>query len=74
MLDRLKAKVYQKHMKDHKKWITVVVIAAIVAVLWVLGSIFTPGALAQCKDEHFSYSKTRQGACSGHGGVEKWNR
>lgn len=30
------------------------------------------GAVAECKDHTFSHSKTRQGACSGHGGVLKW--
>jgi serine/threonine-protein kinase len=30
------------------------------------------GATAQCKDGTYSMSKTHSGACSGHGGVDKW--
>ena len=31
-----------------------------------------PGATARCKDGSLSYSKTRRGACSRHGGVAEW--
>lgn len=27
---------------------------------------------ALCKDATYSYSVTRSGTCSGHGGVERW--
>ena len=30
------------------------------------------GATAQCKDNLYSFSKTRSGTCSGHGGVKAW--
>ena len=30
------------------------------------------GPTAQCKDGTFSYSKSRSGTCSGHGGVARW--
>ena len=30
------------------------------------------GATAQCKDGTYSTAKTQRGACSGHGGIERW--
>ena len=35
---------------------------------------FTPpaGATAQCRDGTYSFSKSRRGTCSHHGGVAKW--
>lgn len=30
------------------------------------------GAIAQCKDGLYSHATTRRGACSKHGGVDKW--
>jgi hypothetical protein len=30
------------------------------------------GATAQCRDKSYSFSHTRQGTCSHHGGVAKW--
>jgi hypothetical protein len=30
------------------------------------------GATAQCRDNSYSFSHTRQGTCSHHGGVAKW--
>jgi len=30
------------------------------------------GARAQCKDGFYSYSTSRSGTCSGHGGVKEW--
>ncbi len=30
------------------------------------------GSTAQCKDGSFSSAKTKQGACSGHGGIATW--
>src|ERR1035438_6923185 len=30
------------------------------------------GAAAQCRDGSYSFSHTRQGTCSHHGGVAKW--
>lgn len=30
------------------------------------------GASAQCKDGSYSFSQTRSGTCSGHGGVSHW--
>jgi uncharacterized protein DUF3761 len=30
------------------------------------------GARAQCRDKSYSFSHTRQGTCSHHGGVAKW--
>lgn len=34
--------------------------------------VIPAGASAQCKDNTFSFSKTRRGTCSHHGGVKKW--
>ena len=31
-----------------------------------------PGATAQCRDGDYSYSQSRSGTCSGHGGVARW--
>ena len=31
-----------------------------------------PGATAQCRDGTFSFSQSRRGTCSHHGGVAKW--
>src|SRR5437870_3027605 len=33
-----------------------------------------PGATAHCRDGTFSFSRTRQGTCSHHGGVAEWLR
>ena len=30
------------------------------------------GATAKCKDGSYSFSQTRRGTCSHHGGVSKW--
>jgi hypothetical protein len=30
------------------------------------------GATAQCRDGAYSFSQSRRGTCSHHGGVEKW--
>ncbi len=30
------------------------------------------GASAQCRDGSYSFSQSRRGTCSGHGGVAKW--
>ncbi|HEY2766290.1 MAG TPA: DUF3761 domain-containing protein [Pseudonocardiaceae bacterium] len=30
------------------------------------------GVTAKCKDGEYSFSKHRQGTCSGHGGVAQW--
>jgi hypothetical protein len=30
------------------------------------------GATAQCRDGSYSFSQSRRGACSHHGGVAKW--
>lgn len=30
------------------------------------------GATAQCRDGTYSFSRSRRGTCSGHGGVAKW--
>jgi hypothetical protein len=30
------------------------------------------GATAQCRDGTYSFSQSRRGTCSHHGGVEKW--
>lgn len=31
-----------------------------------------PGATARCRDGSYSHSKSRNGTCSGHGGVAQW--
>jgi hypothetical protein len=31
-----------------------------------------PGATAQCRDGTYSFSRTRRGTCSHHGGVARW--
>lgn len=31
-----------------------------------------PGATAQCRDGTYSFSRSRRGTCSHHGGVSKW--
>jgi hypothetical protein len=33
-----------------------------------------PGATAHCRDGTFSFSRTRRGTCSHHGGVAEWLR
>jgi len=33
-----------------------------------------PGATAHCRDGTFSFSRSRQGTCSHHGGVAEWLR
>ena len=63
------------------KWATglaAIVTAVVVAVLWLnenAPSLVTTaevvGMAAQCKDGSYSTSTSR-GACSGHGGVERW--
>jgi hypothetical protein len=30
------------------------------------------GATAECKDGTYSFSQTRSGTCSHHGGVKRW--
>ena len=30
------------------------------------------GATAQCRDGTYSFSESRRGTCSGHGGVRRW--
>ena len=30
------------------------------------------GATAKCRDDTWSFSHTRRGTCSGHGGVARW--
>ncbi|MBR1875335.1 DUF3761 domain-containing protein [Candidatus Saccharibacteria bacterium] len=32
----------------------------------------TGGATAQCRDGSYSYSQSRRGTCSHHGGVARW--
>lgn len=45
---------------------------------WVPSPVRTPngqppnGASAQCRDGTFSFSRSRQGTCSHHGGVARW--
>lgn len=31
-----------------------------------------PGATAQCRDGSYSFSQSRRGTCSHHGGVSRW--
>lgn len=38
----------------------------------VVKEVIPVGASAQCKDNTFSFSQTRRGTCSHHGGVKKW--
>jgi uncharacterized protein DUF3761 len=33
---------------------------------------FPPGAAAHCRDETWSFTRTRRGACAAHGGVAEW--
>lgn len=35
-------------------------------------SVPPKGATAQCRDGSYSFSQTRRGTCSHHGGVAKW--
>jgi hypothetical protein len=46
--------------------------AAVVAPTPQNNSAPASGPTAQCKDGTFSYSKSRSGTCSGHGGVARW--
>jgi hypothetical protein len=45
---------------------------------WVPSPVHTPdgrapaGASAQCRDGSYSFSRSRQGTCSHHGGVGRW--
>ncbi|WP_420197036.1 DUF3761 domain-containing protein [Brevundimonas vesicularis] len=36
------------------------------------GSSIPSGETARCRDRTYSYSQSRRGTCSGHGGVAKW--
>src|SRR5215831_17594936 len=36
------------------------------------GSAAPAGATAQCRDGSYSFSQSRRGTCSRHGGVRKW--
>ena len=38
------------------------------------GDSAPPGATAQCRDGTYSFSQSRRGTCSHHGGVAKWLR
>jgi hypothetical protein len=38
----------------------------------IVPKIQPPAPIARCKDNSYSYSKTRSGTCSGHGGVAQW--
>lgn len=39
---------------------------------WTPDSLPPPGATAQCGDGSYSFSNTRRGTCSWHGGVARW--
>lgn len=41
-------------------------------VYYGIVATFPPGAMALCEDHTYSFSKTREGACSHHGGVYLW--
>lgn len=38
------------------------------------GSAVPSGATAQCRDSSYSFSQSRRGTCSHHGGVARWLR
>ena len=38
------------------------------------GASVPSGATAQCRDGSYSFSQSRRGTCSHHGGVAKWLR
>lgn len=37
-----------------------------------IGGKVPAGACAKCRDGSYSFSKSRRGTCSGHGGVSAW--
>jgi hypothetical protein len=39
---------------------------------WTADGLPPPGATARCRDGSYSFSNTRRGTCSWHGGVESW--
>lgn len=66
-------------MKNIKEKIENVVATAIIGTLFlapigfVVYSIFDrPEPTAVCRDNTYSYSQSRQGTCSWHGGVKIW--
>jgi hypothetical protein len=50
----------------------IVVIVAVCAVAMTAYILAGKPVRADCKDGTISYSKSRSGACSSHGGVAKW--
>jgi len=51
---------------------TFAVTLAVPATLGAQSKKAPKGATALCKDGSYSSAKTKQGACSKHGGVDKW--
>src|SRR5438552_3950179 len=63
-------------MTTFRRILTASSAAALCALLWTMPTAAAQsapkGATAHCKDGTYSTAKTKQGACSRHGGVQTW--